>query len=226
MLRRALFVLPHLLHDLPLLLRDERWVRVFYQTLFALWPLHDRLVLVGDGCPPQPDRVSKIHDVAENIADCCFRPRARAQHVTPLMRFSGFLKVVICRCQNVLICQDPRDLTRTFPGSTEGEYLPHDLCRFRVGLEIVFCSFGFPVPIGWTSSEPFAALGLQLFHGANLPTRVLCVEFVRPVVDGVKIVAALDRRIYAVVHCDEPYILLREVNFHVVTDLQILTAKP
>ena len=50
---------------------------------------------------------------------------------------------------------------------------------------------------------------------------VLC-----PVADGVKIVAALDRRIYAVVHCDEPYILLREVNFHVVTDLQILTAKP
>ena len=148
------------------------------------------------------------------------------QRIAPLVRFSGLLKVVICRCQNVLICQDPRDLTRTFPGSTEGEYLPHDLCRFRVGLEIVFCSFGFPVPIGWTSSEPFAAFSLQLFHGANLPARVLCVEFVRPVADGVKIVAALDRRIYAVVHCDEPYILLREVNFHVVTDLQILTAKP
>ena len=201
-------------------------MRIFYQTLFAFRPVDPRFVFVGDGCPPQPDRVSKIHDVAENIADCCFRPRARAQHVTPLMRFSGFLKVVICRGQNVLICQDPRDLTRTFPGSTEGEYLPHDLCRFRVGLEIVFCSFGFPVPIGWTSSEPFAALGLQLFHGANLPTRVLCVEFVCPVADRVKIVAALDRRIHAVVHCDEPHIFLREIDLHVVADLQVLTPQP
>lgn len=145
--------------------------------------------------------------------------------ITSLMRFSGFLKVVICRCQNVLICQDLRDLTRTFPGSTEGEYLPHDLCRFRVGLEIVFCSFGFPVPIGWTSSEPFAAFSLQLFHGANLPARVLCVQFVRPVADGVKIIAAFHRRIYAVVDCNEPHVLLREINFHVGTDLQVLAAK-
>ena len=98
-------------------------------------------------------------------------------------------------------------------------------CRFRVGLEIVFCSFGFPVPIGWTSSKPFAAFSLQLFHGANLPARVLCVQFVRPVADGVKIIAAFHRRIYTVVDCNEPHVLLREINFHVGTDLQVLAAK-
>ena len=91
---------------------------------------------------------------------------------------------------------------------------------------MVFRSFGFPVAIGRATSEPFAALGLQLFHNANLSARVLCVEFVRPVADGVKIVAAFDRRIHAVVHSDEPHILLREINLHVVTDLQVLTPQP
>ena len=145
-----------------------------------------------------------------------------AAHRTPCA-FSGLLKVVICRCQNIPFRQNPRDLARTFPSSTEGKNLPHDLCRFRVGLEIVFCSFGFPVPIGWTASEPFAALGLQLFHGANLPARVLCVQFVRPVADRVKIVAALDRRIHAVVHCDEADILLGKIYLHVVAHLKVFT---
>ena len=50
---------------------------------------------------------------------------------------------------------------------------------------------------------------------------VLC-----PVADRVKIVAALDRRIHAVVYCDEPHILLREIDLHVVADLQVLTPQP
>ena len=170
--------------------------------------------------------MAQIHDVFENITDRRTRPRTRMQRIAPLVRFSDLLKVVICRCQNIPFRQNPRDLARTFPSSTEGKNLPHNLCRFWVGLEMVFRSFGFSVPIGWTASEPFAAFSLQLFHGANLPTRVLCVEFVRPVADGVKIVAALDRRIYAVVHCDEPYILLREIDLHVVADLQVLTPQP
>ena len=69
-------------------------------------------------------------------------------------------------------------------------------------------------------------LGLQLFHGANLPACVLCVQFVRPVADGVKIVAALDCGIHAVAHCDEPHILLREIDLHVIADLQVLTPQP
>ena len=148
-----------------------------------------------------------------------------AAHRTPCA-FSGLLKVVICRCQNIPFRQNPRDLARTFPSSTEGKNLPHDLCRFRVGLEMVFRSFGFSVAIGRATSEPFAAFSLQLFHGANLPTRVLCVEFVCPVADRVKIVAALDRRIHAVVYRDESYILLWEIDFHVIADLQVLTPQP
>ena len=118
-------------------------MRVLHQKLFALWPLHDRLVLVGDRGPPQADRVSQIYKVAENVADCCAGPRTWPERIAPMVRFPGFLEVVICRCQDILFCQNPRDLTGTFPGSTEGEYLPHDLCRFRVGLEMVFRSFGF-----------------------------------------------------------------------------------
>ena len=163
--------------------------------------------------------MAQIHDIFEDITDRCTRPCAWMQRIAPLVRFSGLLKVVICRCQNIPFRQNPRDLARTFPSSTEGKNLPHNLCRFWVGLEMVFRSFGFSVPIGWTASEPFAAFSLQLFHGANLPARVLCVEFVCPVADRVKIVAALDRRIHAVVYCDEPHILLREINFHVITDL-------
>ena len=75
-LRRALFVLPNLLHDLPLLLRNERLVRVFYQTLFTFWPVDPRFVLVGDGRPPQSDCMTQIHDVFEDIADRCTRPCA------------------------------------------------------------------------------------------------------------------------------------------------------
>ena len=225
MLRRALFVLPHLLHDLPLLLRDERLVRVFYQTLFAFRPVDPRFVFIGDGRPPQSNRMAQIHDVFENITDRRTRPRTRMQRIAPLVRFSGLLKVVICRCQDLPFCQNPRDLARPFPSSTEGKNLPHNLCRFRVWLEMIFRSFGFSVPIGWTASEPFAAFSLQLFHGANLPARVLCVQFVRPVADGVKIIAAFHRRIYAVVDCNEPHVLLREINFHVGTDLQVLAAK-
>ena len=223
---RALFVLPHLLHDLPLLLRDGRLVRVFYQTLFAFRPVDPRFVLIGDGRPPQSNRMAQIHDVFENITDRRTRPCAWMQRIAPLVRFSGLLKVVICRCQNIPFRQNPRDLARTFPSSTEGKNLPHNLCRFWVGLKMVFRSFGFSVPIGWTASEPFAAFSLQLFHGANLPTRVLRVEFVCPVADRVKIVAALDRRIHAVVHCDEPHIFLREIDLHVVADLQVLTPQP
>ena len=91
---------------------------------------------------------------------------------------------------------------------------------------MVFRSFGFSVPIGWTASEPFAAFSLQLFHGANLPARVLCVQLVRPVADRVKIVAAFHRRIHAIVHRNEPHVLLREINLHVVADLQVLTPQP
>ena len=140
--------------------------------------------------------------------------------------FSGLLKIVIRRCQNILFCQNPRDLTRTFPGSTEGKNLPHNLCRFRIRFEMVFHSFGFPVAVGRATSEPFAALGLQLFHGADLPARVLCVQLVCPVADGIKIVAALNRRIHAIVHRNEPHVLLREINLHVVADLQVLTPQP
>ena len=78
------------------------------------------------------------------------------QRIAPLVRFSGLLKVVICRCQNLLFRQNPRDLARTFPSSTEGKNLPHDLCRFRVGLEIVFCSFGFPVPAFCANARIFS----------------------------------------------------------------------
>ena len=201
-------------------------MRIFYQTLFAFRPVDPRFVFVGDGRPPQSNRMAQIHDVFEDITDRCTRPCAWMQRIAPLVRFSGLLKVVICRCQNIPFRQNPRDLARTFPSSTEGKNLPHNLCRFRVGLEMVFRSFGFSVAIGRATSEPFAAFSLQLFHGANLPARVLCVQFVRPVADGVKIVAALDRRIHAVVHCDEPYILLREINLHVIADLQILTSQP
>lgn len=148
------------------------------------------------------------------------------QCIPSLVRFSSLLKVVICRCQDLPFCQNPRDLARPFPSSTEGKNLPHNLCRFRVWLEMIFRSFGFSVPIGWTASEPFAAFSLQLFHGANLPARVLCVQLVRPVADRVKIIAAFHRRIYTVVYCNEPHVLLREINFHVGTDLQILTPQP
>ena len=51
-------------------------------------------------------------------------------------------------------------------------------------------------------------------------------DVLRPVADGVKIIAALHCGIYAVIDRNEPHTLLREVNFHVVTDLQILTTKP
>ena len=225
MLRCALFVLPHLLHDLPLLLRDERLVRVFYQTLFAFRPVDPRFILVRNSRPPQSNRMAQIHDIFEDITDRCTRPCAWMQRIAPLVRFSGLLKVVICRCQNIPFRQNPRDLARTFPSSTEGKNLPHNLCRFWVGLKMVFRSFGFSVPIGWTASEPFAAFSLQLFHGANLSTRILCVQLVCPVADGIKIVAALNRRIHAIVHRNEPHVLLREINLHVVADLQVLAAK-
>ena len=110
MLRCALFVLPHLLHDLPLLLRDERLVRVFYQTLFAFRPVDPRFILVRNSRPPQSNRMAQIHDIFEDITDRCTRPCAWMQRIAPLMRFSGLLKVVIRRCQNTLFCQNPRDL--------------------------------------------------------------------------------------------------------------------
>ena len=223
---RALFVLPHLLHDLPLLLRDERLVRIFYQTLFAFRPVDPRFVFVGDGCPPQPDRVSKIHEVAENVADCCAGPRTWPERIAPMVRFPGFLEVVICRCQDILFCQNPRDLARSFPGSTEGKDLPDDLCGLCVRFQMRRVCFGRLVAVGRLAAQPFAAFRLQFLDGANLPARVLCVQLVCPVADRVKIVAALDRRIHAVVDCNEPHIFLREIDLHVVADLQILTSQP
>ena len=198
---------------------------VLHQKLFALWPLHDRLVLVGDRGPPQADRVSKIHEVAENIADCCARPRAWPERITPMVRFPGFLEVVICRCQDILFCQKPRDLTGTFSGSTEGKDLPDDLCGLCVRFQMRRVCFGRLVAVGRLAAQPFAAFRLQFLDGANLPARIFCMEFVCPVADGVKIIAAFHRRIYTVVDCNEPHVLLREINFHVGTDLQVLAAK-
>ncbi len=110
---------------------------VLHQKLFTFWPLLDPcFILVGDGRSPQSNRVAQIYEVVENVTDRCTRPRTWMQRIAPMVRFPGFLKVVICRCQNLLFCQNPRDLTRTFSGSTEGKDLPHDLCYFRVRLEM------------------------------------------------------------------------------------------
>ena len=109
---------------------------VLYQKLFTLRPLHDRLIFVGDRGPPQADRVSQIHEVTENIADCCAGPRAWPERIAPMVRFPGFLEVVICRCQDILFRQNSRDLTGTFSGSTEGKDLPDDLCCS--GVSVIF----------------------------------------------------------------------------------------
>ena len=143
-----------------------------------------------------------------------------------MVRFSGFLKVVICRCQDILFCQNPRDLAGAFSGSTEGKDLPDDLCGLCVRFQMRRVCFGRLVAVGRLAAQPFAAFRLQFLDGANLPARIFCMEFVCPVADGVKIIAAFHCGIYAVIDRNEPHILLREVNFHVVTDLQVLTAWP
>ena len=96
---------------------------LIFLTLFAFRPVDPCFILVGNGRPPQSNRMAQIHDVFENITDRRTRPRTRMQRIAPLVRFSGLLKVVICGCQNLLFCQNPRNLTRTFPSSTGGVQL-------------------------------------------------------------------------------------------------------
>ena len=52
------------------------WCVFFYQTLFAFRPVDPRFVFVGDGRPPQSNRMAQIHDVFEDITDRCTRPCA------------------------------------------------------------------------------------------------------------------------------------------------------
>ena len=51
------------------------------------------------------------------------------------------------------------------------------------------------------------------------------MEFVCPVADGIEIGAACHQRIHSIIDRNEAYSLLREVDFRIVTHLQVLTTE-
>ena len=85
--------------------------------------------------------------------------------------------------------------------------------------------FGRLVAVGRLAAQPFAAFRLQFLDGANLPARIFCMEFVCPVANGIEIGAACHQRIYTIIDRNETDSLLREVDFCIVTHLQVLTTE-
>ena len=65
----AFLVCAHILNDIPLLLRDQRGMRIFHNGAFAFGAVYRCFIFIRYRCGTQPHRVSEVHLVIKDCRD-------------------------------------------------------------------------------------------------------------------------------------------------------------
>ncbi|MPN22725.1 hypothetical protein SDC9_170108 [bioreactor metagenome] len=218
-------MLPHFLHDIPLLQRNQRLMGVHYQNLLAFWLSDELFVLVRKCGASQSRHVSEIDLVVENASDRAAAPGIWPHRVQPRMGRAGLAVIVICRCQHLFRCEDSGNLVRAFTRSTQFKDSSHHRRGFLIWNKILGVTILLSVAVRRSPAQTLTALGLHLFDGANLFAGILRVEFVRPIADGVEIITAFHQRIHAVIDGNKTDAFFRKIYFRVLSHLQVFTPK-
>ena len=138
---------------------------------------------------------------------------------------SGSLVVLVGRIQHLLSGQDSGDLVWPFPRCTQVKDLTHNGGGFFIGDNLLGVLVLFLVAVGRFAAQPFPALRLHLLDGAYFLTGVLGVEFVGPVTDRIKVVAALHQGIHAIIDRDKADTLFRKVDLRVLSYLEVFSSQ-
>ena len=219
----TLFVLTHLLHDVPLLLCDKSFVGVLHHEPLTFRALHTLLVFVGDRSGAKPNRVSEVDLIVQNAGDAVGRPQAWSGGVQSSMAFPGLAVVGVGRVHHLLLGEDGGDPLGAVSSGAEGEDALHHRCGVLVRNQRVGVTITFPIAVGRSAAQPLSLLRFHFHDRADLAAGILGVKLVGPVADGVEVIAALHRGIHAIVDSDEADILLGEIYLHVVAHLKVFT---
>ena len=219
----TLFVLTHLLHDVPLLLCDKSFVGVLHHEPLTFRALHTLLVFVGDRSGTQPNRVSEVDLIVQNAGDAVGRPQAWSGGVQSSMAFPGLAVVGVGRVHHLLLGEDGGDPLGAVSSGAEGEDALHHRCGVLVRNQRVGVTITFPIAVGRSAAQPLSLLRFHFHDRADLAAGILGVKLVGPVADGVEVIAALHCGIHAIVDSDEADILLGKIYLHVVAHLKVFT---
>ena len=187
----TLFVLTHLLHDVPLLLRDKGFVGVLHHEPLTFGALHTLLVFVGDRSGAKPNRVSEVDLIVQNAGDAVGRPQAGSGRVQSSMAFPGLAVVGVGRVHHLLFGEDRGDPLGAVSSGAEGEDVLHHRRGILVGNQHVGVTITFPVAVGRPAAQPLSLLRFHFHDRADLAAGILGVKLVGPVADGVEVIAAL-----------------------------------
>lgn len=219
----TLFVLTHLLHDVPLLLCDKSFVGVLHHEPLTFRALHTLLVFVGDRSGAKPNRVSEVDLIVQNAGDAVGRPQAGSGRVQSPVAFPGLAVVGVGRVHHLFLGEDGGDPLGAVSSGTEGEDALHHKCGVLVRNQRVGVTITFPIAVGRSAAQPLSLLRFHFHDRADLAAGILGVKLVGPVADGVEVIAALHCGIHAIVDSDEADILLGKIYLHVIAHLKVFT---
>ena len=166
--------------------------------------------------------MAEVDDVLQNICYCFAAPAIWTGRVQVVAVFPSFLVVLVGRVQDLLSGQDPGDLVGPLPSGTQFKDPPYYRGSHLIWYDLLGVLILLLVAVGWFGARTLPALRLHPLDGPHLFAGVLGVELVGPVPDGVEVVAALHQGVHTIVDRDEPDALLREVELHEPSHLQVL----
>lgn len=169
--------------------------------------------------------MSEVHLVVKDARDGTAAPCIGTGGVQSEVPFFVLLEVIITGCQYLILTKDTGNLIGAFAGGAQGEDPLHHRRGFIIGDDFFTVLVHLFVAVGRSAAEPLSALCLKLLHRTNLFTGILCVKLVCPISYRAEIVTAFNQRIDAVVDRYEPNSHVREVQFKIITYLQVLSAK-
>ena len=175
----APFMLADILYDLPSLLRNERFVRIFKAELLRFWTLNALLVLEGQGGGLQVDGVAQVGLILQNACDGVSGPVVWLSDIHSGQFHPMLLVIGIPRCGDFVFLELLCNLSRTLSRNAEVE----DVLYHRSGLRVRYhVPFGIcrvlHIPIAWAGGNSGASLRLDPNHRASLLAAVLGIEFV------------------------------------------------
>ena len=181
LLRSPFLVLTYRLDDVPPLLADQCFMGILHQDLLTLRTKNMLLVLVGDGCVPQPVCMPQVDLAVKDSRNRAAAPVVWPSGIQMPVGCAILLVVVIAWVQDFLLGENTGNLVRPLSGSAQLE----DTLHHRGGVLIRndrFCvAAPLAVAVGRSAAQPLAAFGLELLHRPDFLTGLLGVEFVRPV---------------------------------------------
>lgn len=196
--RDALLVLAHVLHDVPLLLGDQRRVGVLHCDLLTLRSADQLLVFVGKRSGSQSHRMPQVDPVVQDARHAAAAPIIGPGGVHMVVGLPLFLVGVVGGRQDLLVRQDAGDLVGAFAAGAQVEDALHHRRGFLVGDDLLAVRRFPAVAVGRPAAETLTALRLELFHRPNLFAGILGVQLICPVSDGIEVGAALHQGVHRI----------------------------